>query len=68
MVRRISTGWLIRIAVIVTMAGLLLLVPILLRVSGMAVGMYMLGSLLITLGIVIYVVGVVRELRRKEAL
>ena len=63
-----GTGWMIRIAVVLTIAGLLLLVPILVTVSALAVGAFMLGSLILTTSMVIYLIAVVRELRRREAL
>lgn len=59
---------LIRIAVVLTVVGLLLLVPILVTVSGAAVGLFMLGSLLITVSIALYVIGVVHELQQREVL
>lgn len=66
--RRLSTGRLIRIAVIVTVIGLLLLIPVVLTISGLSVGLFMLGSLLIMIGIALYVGGVIQELRRREAI
>lgn len=63
-----SIGTLIRAAVVLTVLGLLLLIPILLEISALAVGLFMLGSLLVTAGLVLYVVAVVRDLRRREAL
>lgn len=59
---------LIRAAVIVTIAGLLLLLGILFRISALNVGLFMLGSSLLTIGILLYLVAVVRDLRRREAL
>lgn len=59
---------LIRAAVVLTVLGLVLLVPILLEISALAVGLFMLGSLLVTAGLALYVVAVVRDLRRREAL
>ncbi len=62
------TETLIRTAVVLTVVGLLLLVGILLTISALAVGLFMLSSLLITAGIVLYLAAVVRELRSREAL
>jgi hypothetical protein len=59
---------LIRIAVVLTITGLLLLVPILITVSGAAVGMFMLGSVLIVLGIGLYVAAVLHGLRLRRAI
>lgn len=61
-------GELIRTAVVANLVGLFLLIPILLGISALAVGLFMLGSLLLTFGIVLYVVAVVRDLREQEAL
>lgn len=63
-----SSGALIRAAVLLDVVGLLLLVGILVKVSALNVGLFMLGSALLTLGIVLYVFAVVRDLRRCEAL
>ncbi len=62
------THTLIRTAVVLTIVGLLLLTGILLTINAMAVGFFMLGSMLITVGIVLYLVAVIRELRSAEAL
>lgn len=62
------TDRLIRIAVVLTIVGLLLLIAILVTVSAFAVGSFMLGSLLITIGIGLYLAAVFRELRAKKAL
>jgi uncharacterized membrane protein YphA (DoxX/SURF4 family) len=62
------SGILIRTAVILTIIGLLLLLGILLRISALFMGMFMLGSALLTMGILLYLVAVVRDLRRREAL
>jgi hypothetical protein len=59
---------LIRAAVVLTIIGLLMLIPILLTISGFAVGLFMLGSLLITTSIALYVVGVIHELRERQML
>lgn len=66
--RELTTSRLIRVAVIANITGLLLVLPILLGVSALAVGLFMLGGVLLTLGIVLYLVAVIRDLRRKEAL
>lgn len=62
------TPVLIRIAVLLTTAGMLMLIPILLEISALNVGLVMLGSALIGLGLVLYLLAVVRDLRRREAL
>lgn len=63
-----SSGVLIRTAVILEVIGLLLLAGILVEISALNVGLFMLGSTLITVGILLYVFAVVRDLRRREAL
>ena len=63
-----SSGVLIRAAVILDVIGLLLLVGILVKISALNVGLFMLGSALLTAGILLYVFAVVRDLRRREAL
>lgn len=68
MIRIPSTDRLIRMAVLLTIAGLLMLLPILTTISALAVGLFMLGSLLITAGLALYLLAVIRDLRRKEAL
>jgi predicted membrane channel-forming protein YqfA (hemolysin III family) len=67
-VRRASTPFIIRLAVVLDLIGLLLLVPILTAVSALGVGLFMLGGLLLTIGIVLYVYAVVRDLRGRDAL
>jgi len=67
-VRLPSTNRIIRVAVILTIIGLLLLIGILVTISALAVGLFMLGSLLITTGIALYVIAVVRELKEKKAI
>jgi uncharacterized membrane protein YphA (DoxX/SURF4 family) len=67
-VRLPPTAVLIRAAVLLNVLGLLLLLGVLVRISALTVGMLMLGSLLIPLGIALYVAAVVRDLRRREAL
>jgi len=59
---------LIRVSVVLTIVGLLFLVPILLTISGFAVGLFMLGSVLILLGIGLYVAAVIHELRVRRAI
>jgi predicted membrane channel-forming protein YqfA (hemolysin III family) len=63
-----STDRMIRTAVVLAIVGMLLLLPILLTISGMAVGLFMLGSLCLSVAIVFYVAAVYQELRRSEAL
>jgi uncharacterized membrane protein YphA (DoxX/SURF4 family) len=63
-----GSGVLIRAAVILTIVGLLLLLGILFRISALHVGLFMLGSALITVAIVLYLAAVIRDLRRREAL
>jgi hypothetical protein len=58
----------IRVAVLLIIVGLLLVAGVVLKISALMVGLYMLGSFLITLGIVAYLVAVVAELRRQRAL
>ncbi|QRK10615.1 hypothetical protein JQX13_11300 [Archangium violaceum] len=63
-----SPDKLIRAAVVLTVVGLLLMLPILFSIRASFVGCYMLGSLLLGVSITLYVVAVVRELRRGGAL
>jgi hypothetical protein len=63
-----SSDALIRTAVLLTLAGLLLLLPILFSIRASFVGLFMLGSLLLTGGMALYLLAVVRELRRQKAL
>ncbi|WP_257451874.1 hypothetical protein [Archangium lipolyticum] len=63
-----SSDVLIRTAVILTLVGLVSLLPILFSIRAGFVGLFMLGSLLLTVSIALYVVAVVRELRRGGAL
>jgi ACR3 family arsenite efflux pump ArsB len=63
-----SPDRLIRSAVLLTLVGLLLMLPILFGVRASFVGFYMLGSLLLTVSLTLYVIAVVRELRRGGAL
>jgi hypothetical protein len=67
-VRLPSNDAMIRAAVILAILGMLLLLPILLTISGMAVGLFMLGSALLSAAIVLYATAVFRELRRSDAL
>lgn len=59
---------LIRVAVVLAVVGLLLFVPVLLTINALAVGLFMLGSLLVPLAVLLYVVAVVRELRSRKVL
>jgi hypothetical protein len=63
-----SSDALIRAAVLLTLVGLVLLLPILFAIRAAWVGLFMAGSLLLTLSLLLYVVAVVRELRRGGAL
>ena len=63
-----SSDALIRAAVVLTLVGLVLLLPILFAIRATWVGLFMAGSLLLTLSILLYVIAVVRELRRGGAL
>lgn len=62
------TDRLIRAAVVLAVLGMLLLVPILATISALAVGLFMLSSMLIVTAIALYVVAVVRELRSRRAI
>lgn len=66
--RQRSVNRFIRAAVILAVIGMLMLIPILLGVSATAVGLFMLGSVLLTVAIVLYLAGVVRDLRHKTVL
>jgi ABC-type multidrug transport system fused ATPase/permease subunit len=59
------SGVLIRAAVILDIVGLLLLLGILFRISALHVGLFMLGSGMLTLGILLYLAAVIRDLRRR---
>jgi hypothetical protein len=63
-----SSDALIRTAVLLTLVGLLLLLPILFSIRASFVGLFMLASLLLTGAMALYLVAVVRELRRQKAL
>ena len=63
-----STGAMIRAAAVADSVGLLLLIGVLVEISALTVGLFMLGSLLLAVGIVLYVVAVVRDLRRRDVL
>jgi uncharacterized membrane protein YphA (DoxX/SURF4 family) len=58
----------IRAAVVLTIIGMLLLIGILVPINALTVGLFMLGSLLITLGIALYLIAVLHELRQRKAL
>jgi hypothetical protein len=63
-----STATMIRAAAVVDAVGLLLLIGVLVEISALTVGLFMLGSLLLAAGIVLYVVAVVRDLRHRDVL
>ncbi len=63
-----SSDTLIRAAVVLTVLGLLLLLPILFAIRAGWVGLFMVGSLMLTVSMGLYVVAVVQELRRGGAL
>jgi hypothetical protein len=63
-----SSDALIRAAVVLTVLGLLLLLPILFTIRASWVGLFMVGSLMLTVSMALYVVAVVQELRRGGAL
>lgn len=63
-----SPDRMIRTAVILTLLGLLLLLGVLVTINAFVVGLFMLGSVLIAVGMALYVVVVVRELRERKAL
>lgn len=63
-----SPDRMIRTAVILTLLGLLLLLGVLVTINALVVGLFMLGSVLIAVGMALYVVVVVRELRERKAL
>ena len=63
-----SSDALIRAAVVLTVLGLLLLLPILFAIRAGWVGLFMVGSLMLTVSMALYVVAVVQELRRGGAL
>jgi hypothetical protein len=63
-----SPDKLLHLAVLLTVTGLMLLLPILFSIRPGWVGLYMLGSLLLSVSILLYLVAVVRELRRRGAL
>jgi hypothetical protein len=64
----LTTDRMIRAAVVLTVVGLVLLLPILLGVSAFGMGLFMLGSLLISVSIALYLGAVIQELRRTRAL
>ena len=63
-----SSDTLIRFAVVLTVLGLLPLLPILFAIRAGWVGLFMVGSLMLTVSMGLYVVAVVQELRRGGAL
>lgn len=63
-----SSAAMIRAAVLLDVVGLLLLAGVLVKISALNVGLFMLGSALLTVGILLYVVAVVRDLRHRQAL
>lgn len=63
-----SSDALARIAVVLAVPGLLLLLPVHFSIHAAFVGMHMLGSMLVTLSIAIYLVTVVRALRQERIL
>lgn len=67
-VLRLRDDVLVRLAVILVISGLLLLIPVLLTINALAVGLFMLGSLLVPAAIVLYVVAVIRDLKGRRAL
>jgi hypothetical protein len=65
---QLDTHRIIRASVVLIILGLLLVAGVLLKISALTVGLYMLGSALITLGIIAYLVAVISELRRQRAI
>ncbi len=63
-----SSAAMIRAAVLLDVVGLLLLAGVLVKISALNVGLFMLGSALLAVGILLYVVAVVRDLRHRQAL
>lgn len=59
---------LVRIAVLLAVAGMLCLLPIVFRIGGLALGLFMIGSVLLVAAILLYLVAVFRELRERQAL
>ena len=64
----LTTDRLIRAAVLLNIVGMLMMTAVLLTISALAVGLFMLGSGLVTVAIVLYLAAVIRELRQKRAL
>jgi hypothetical protein len=64
----LTTDRLIRTAVLLNIVGMLMMTAVLLTISALAVGLFMLGSGLVTVAIVLYLAAVIRELREKRAL
>jgi hypothetical protein len=64
----LTTDRLIRAAVLLNIVGMLMMTAVLLTISALAVGLFMLGSGLVTVAIVLYLAAVIRELREQRAL
>jgi hypothetical protein len=64
----LTTDRLIRTAVLLNIVGMLMMTAVLLTISALAVGLFMLGSGLVTIAIVLYLAAVIRELRERRAL
>jgi hypothetical protein len=64
----LTTDRLIRTAVLLNIVGMLMMTAVLLTISALAVGLFMLGSGLVTVAIVLYLAAVIRELRESRAL
>jgi hypothetical protein len=64
----VTTDRLIRAAVLLNIVGMLMMTAVLLTISALAVGLFMLGSGLVTVAIVLYLAAVIRELRESRAL
>jgi hypothetical protein len=64
----LTTDRLIRAAVLLNIVGMLMMTAVLLTISALAVGLFMLGSGLVTVAIVLYLAAVIRELRESRAL
>jgi hypothetical protein len=66
--KALTTDRLIRAAVLLNIVGMLMMTAVLLTISALAVGLFMLGSGLVTVAIVLYLAAVIRELRESRAL
>jgi len=64
----LTTDRLIRAAVLLNIVGMLMMTAVLLTISALAVGLFMLGSGLVTVAIILYLAAVIRELRERRAL